>query len=221
MNKLLLLSPDAIITHRKLAPDGSAMGEGWTASKINIKAKVVCRDCNNGWMSRLENDFAKPAMADLILGKRIGELSKKRARGLSLFAFKTAVISNFTLPEKEWFFDTSDRHAFRRSLTIPPNVSMYLVGMAELFHGASFSHNVSWADLSLNVCSFCVGHMGFQVVSGKGRLSTGNFQCIPTPPGLVACVYPNLDQISWPRQKVLGVQAFNDFDARWNSIRKL
>ena len=38
-------------------------------------------------------------MTDLILGNPIGELSKKRARGLSFFGFKTAVIANRSLPE--------------------------------------------------------------------------------------------------------------------------
>ena len=141
MNKLF---PISTITHRKIALDGTPLNEGWTASKINLKAKVVCRPCNNGWMSRLENDFAKPAMADLILGNRIGELSKKRAHGLSLFAFKTAVIANRTLAESEWFFERSDRYVFRQSLMIPPNVAMFLVGMAESFHGVIFSHNVSY-----------------------------------------------------------------------------
>jgi len=170
----------------------------------------------------LENDFAKPAMTDLIVGNRIGELSKKRARGLSLFAFKTAVIANRSLPTSEWFFEHSDRYAFRKSLTIPPNVAMFLVCMANSFHGVIFSHNVTYSDLSLNVCSFCVGYLGFQVVSGRDfRIGTRDFQSIPTPPGLVARFYPALDQIGWPRKKVLGVQAFNDFGARWNASKSL
>lgn len=219
MNKLF---PNSSITHRKIAPDGTPLSKGWTASKINLKAKVVCRPCNNGWMSRLENDFAKPAMADLILGNRMSELSKRRARGLSLFAFKTAVIANRSLPESEWFFETSNRYIFRQSLTIQPNVAMFLVGMADSSHGVILSHNVSYPDLSLNVCSFCVGHLGFQVVSGKRvRIGARNFQSIPTPPDLVARFYPALDQISWPRKKILGIQAFNDFGARWNAIKTL
>jgi hypothetical protein len=219
MNKLF---PESAIIHRKIALDGTPLSEGWTAPKINLKAKAVCKDCNTGWMSRLENDSAKPAMADLILGNRIGELSKRRARGLSLFAFKTAVIANRSLPESEWFFERSDRYAFRQSLAIPPNVAMFLVGMADSSHGVIFSHNVSYTDLSLNVCSFCVGHWGFQVVSGKGIITGArNFQSIPTPPDLVARFYPALDQVSWPRKKVLGIQAFNDFGARWNYIKSL
>ena len=43
-------------------------------------------------------------MTDLILGNSIGELSKKTARGLSFFGFKTAVIANRSLPESEFFY---------------------------------------------------------------------------------------------------------------------
>ena len=32
------------------------------------KARVVCGDCNNGWMSDLENDHAKPVLTPLITG---------------------------------------------------------------------------------------------------------------------------------------------------------
>ena len=216
------LFPNSSITHRKITLTGTSLTKGWTAPQINIKAKVVCGKCNSGWMSRLENDLAKPAMEDLILGNRIGQLSNKRARGLSLFAFKTAVVANRSLPTSEWFFDRSDRFTFRESLTIAPNVSMYLVGMANSLHGVVFSHNVTYPDLSLNVCSFCVGHLGFQVVSAKYvKIITHSFQSIPTPPGLVTRLYPGLDQISWPPKRVLGTQAFNDFAVRWNSIKSL
>ena len=213
------LFPISQITVRQLASDGTAL-KAHTAREINLKAKVVCGPCNFGWMSRLENDFAKPAMTALILGNRIGELSKRRAHGLSLFAFKTAVVVNRSLPESEWFFDRSERHIFRDSLIIPPDVSMYLFGMAESFHGVILSRNVSYPYMSLNVCTFCIGHLGFQVVSAKNA-RRGNFQSVPTPPGLVGRFHPMLDEISWPRKKVLGIQEFHDFAGRWNSIRWL
>jgi len=222
MNKLFPGMKD--VTFRNLEMDGTVLKQ-WTAPKINMKTRVVCDRCNNGWMSVLEQELAKPAMADLILGNRIGELSKKRARGLSLFAFKTAVIANRSLPDSEFFFTTSERYSFRESLTIPPDVTMFLVGMENVKGGGFGSFNVSWRhrpkkpDLSLNVCSFWVGQLGFQVISAK---CTGphKVESLPTPPGLTACFYPTLEPgIRWPRKNVLGVQAFNDFSNRWNAIK--
>lgn len=43
----------------------------WKATSIDIKAKVVCNHCNNGWMSDLENNYARPVMTEMIVnGKR-------------------------------------------------------------------------------------------------------------------------------------------------------
>jgi hypothetical protein len=40
--------------------------EPWKTIGIGQTAKVVCRNCNNHWMSDLETKQAKPAMADMI-----------------------------------------------------------------------------------------------------------------------------------------------------------
>jgi len=223
MNKLFPEMKD--VTFRSMKLDGTVVKQ-WPAPKINMKTKVVCETCNNGWMSDLEQDFAKPAMADLILGNRIGELSRKRAKGLSLFAFKTAVIANRSLPESEFFFTTSECYAFRKSLTIPPDVTMYLVGMENVKGGGIGSFNVFFQDrnrpspkLSLNVCSFWVGQLGFQVISAKS-IGPAKVESLPTPPGLTVCFYPALEpRISWPRKNVLGVETFHDFSNRWNAVK--
>jgi hypothetical protein len=158
------------VTFRSMERDGTVIRD-WPAAKLNMKTKVVCGPCNNGWMSALERDVAKPAMADLILGNRIGELSRKRARGLSLFAFKTAVIANRSLPESEFFFTQSERYTFRKSLSIPRDVAMWLVGMEPISGGGIGSFNVHFRpDLTLNICSFWVGQLGFQVVSVRAAL---------------------------------------------------
>lgn len=222
MNKLF---PMTGVTFRALGPDGSVTKE-WAAPDLNMKTKVVCDPCNSGWMSLMERGLGEPAMTDLILGNRIGELSKKRARGLSLFAFKTAVIANRSLPESEWFFTASERYAFRQSLTIPNDVTMFLVGMEDVKGaGGCRGFNVFYPDrnhhnLSLNVCSLWVGQLGFQVVSARG-LKAEKVECPPTQPGLICRFYPTLDpQISWPRKRVLGVKEFNDFSNRWTMIRR-
>ena len=46
--------------------DGKGRAEKWHADKIDWKARVVCRDCNNGWMSDLESTLAKPSLTPLI-----------------------------------------------------------------------------------------------------------------------------------------------------------
>lgn len=214
------------VTFRKLKEDGTSEKE-WPSPELNMTTNIVCKPCNAGWVSRLENDFARPAMTDLITGKRVERISAKRIKGLALFAFKTAVIANRSLPEDEFFFNKSARYAFRDSLTIPHDVSMYLVGLPKgTERGQIASRNIYFPEpknpeLALNVCSFFIGQLGFQVVSAKAR-GPMKLQCIPAEPNLIFRFYPTLEcPLSWPRNKTLSPSAFFDFGNRWNATRRL
>jgi hypothetical protein len=217
------LFPPGEITFQKVTLDGTTLKD-WKATELNLKANVVCEPCNNNWMSDIEFKHAKPAMSDLILGKRVGEITPKRTRGIALFAFKTAVIANHMLPESEEFFEIAERYAFRESHRIPPTVAMWLFGCEANIAGALRNHNVTFSDehgaaLTLNVCTFSVGQFGFQLVSGKTD-SVPEVQSISMPRGLVVRFHPTLsERSSWPRSVVLGWQGFDDFHARWNRVK--
>src|SRR4051812_3925000 len=60
---------------------------------LDRKIPVVCADCNNKWMSRLENEHAKPALSDLILQDKPIFLSPESLRSIALFAFKSMVVT--------------------------------------------------------------------------------------------------------------------------------
>jgi hypothetical protein len=224
MNRLF---PDMTqVTFSRLGEDGTSQKK-WTAPELNMTTNIVCKPCNEGWMSKLENDFARPAMTDLIIGKRVAQLSAKRIKGLSLFAFKTAIIANRSLPESEFFFSKSARYGFRDSLAIPADVSMYLVGLPNgTQRGQIASRNIYFPvpknpELTLNVCSFFVGQLGFQVVSAKAP-GPMKLQCIPAEPNLIFRFYPTVEcPLSWPRNKTLSPSAFFDFGNRWNATRRL
>src|SRR5882672_4728774 len=62
----------------------------WSGSELDWTVKVVCEDCNTGWMSRMEEFHAKPSMSDLIVGKLDIPIPQSRANSIALFAFKTA-----------------------------------------------------------------------------------------------------------------------------------
>lgn len=222
MNKLF---PPGEITFQKVTLSGSVL-KHWKAPDLNLKANVVCKPCNEGWMSDIEANYAAPAMSDLILGRRVGAIGRKRAHGISLFAFKTAVVANHMVPEGEEFFG-AERHVFRESHLIPPKAAMWFFGCEANIAGGLRNHNVTFTDkhdtrLALNICTFSVGQFGFQVVSAKTN-SVTELQSLPTPPGLTVLFYPNYpslsDRVSWPRNVVLGREEFDNFHARWNSVR--
>jgi hypothetical protein len=86
---------------RKLGYDGDGVREigdppiiqrGGAFSK---KLKIACASCNNGWMSKLEND-AKPLLVALFnAGGRSVPLEAAAQRTLARWAFKTAVVGAY------------------------------------------------------------------------------------------------------------------------------
>src|SRR4051794_37888901 len=62
--------------------------------KVQLKVDVVCRSCNNNWMSDMENKTAKPAMKNLLFGEHKTELDEKSLRAIAVYAFKTLIIAN-------------------------------------------------------------------------------------------------------------------------------
>jgi hypothetical protein len=111
---------------RQRDEEGKVVKE-WRSPAIDLTAKVVCKSCNEGWMSSLERRHAKPALSDLILGNEVAALSQARANSVAIFAFKSAVIIDHMRREKP-FFRRSIRHRFAQTLIIPDNIQMWLAG---------------------------------------------------------------------------------------------
>jgi hypothetical protein len=59
---------------------------------MDWKAKVVCENCNNTWMSDIETEHAQPALTPLITGEMDIPIDLSRAHSMALFAFKTTVV---------------------------------------------------------------------------------------------------------------------------------
>jgi hypothetical protein len=221
MNALFLPSR---VTFEKIERDDS-ISRRWQMSGLDMTANVVCKRCNETWMSRIETDHAKPAMSELILGKHVNEITAERARSIAIFAFKTAVIANHMLPNDEEFFATSLRYRFRKSLRIPRGVCMYLVGLPPDKTGGIRTTNVFSPDqrtpkFILNVCSFHIGQLGFQVVSFKSQSTLTQIESLPTPPDLTVVFHPTIRSgVSWPRRTLLGQWDFGNFANRWNAVK--
>jgi len=196
----------------------------WKASHLDWKARVVCRACNNGWMSDLENNHAKPAMTDLILGNKRLTLTQSRARSVALFAFKTAVIFDHIRRDRSPFFQRSSRHRFATNLVIPLGVSMWMaaflpVGKGEVhtsYHeGDLFPTN----HLRMYVLTYAVGHLSFQVVAARQQGFTPfspreGFESLSIP------FWPHLSgRMTWtPGEFLKNVEDFDAYSMRWQVI---
>jgi hypothetical protein len=59
--------------------EGGIVIKEFTTNAMDYKAKVVCEQCNNTWMSDIEEQHAKPVLTPLVTGQR-GILIDKRAQ---------------------------------------------------------------------------------------------------------------------------------------------
>jgi hypothetical protein len=196
----------------------------WNSPKLNWKAKVVCGNCNNGWMSDLENNLAKPAMKDLISGKWLDfPINQLRANQIASFAFKTSVILDHLADGRPRFFSSAARRVFRSSLRIPDNIMMWFAGYLPSGGGGVFSNYYALAaphKIELYVCSFRAGHFAFQVVAFNMPRSIA---AVPTQTAfndLAVPFWPKIIQdFTWPPATVLyTLKEFEEFANRWGVL---
>ena len=177
-------------------------------------------------MSRLENDHAKPAMADLIAGKSGIPIPQSRAYSIALFAFKTAVVVEYlSRGRTDRFFPRNVRHRFRQTLEIPPTVNMWMAGYLPRGQGrcwTSYHHLAKPNGLELYVCTFGAGHFVFQAVAER---EVGSMALYPVSrlEELAVPFWPRVpDNFIWPAK--VGLKSVKDFDlfaSRWRRLETI
>jgi len=98
----------------------------WESRELDLTAKVVCKRCNETWMSDLESTHAKPSMEQMIVGKAPVTLTAPQIVSISAFAFKSAVIGDHMSRKRPPFFSPESRRRFARSLAIPSAVYVWI-----------------------------------------------------------------------------------------------
>jgi hypothetical protein len=97
----------------------------WETNTLELTAKVVCRDCNEGWMSDLEN-YAKPFVAHFIRfrGQRTF-LSDDAIVAITAWVTLRTMIMDTLLPRHPYYRD-AEREAFKETLTPPDGTRIWL-----------------------------------------------------------------------------------------------
>jgi hypothetical protein len=214
---------------KKLASYSTTDGDDrqYPMEELDWKATVVCDTCNNGWMSDIEAQHAKPVLTPLITGQQEIPIGLPAARSIALFAFKTALVLDSVYNRgKETFFDRSQRYKFKEELSIPASVRMWLCPYAGNRTGGRFvplflkEQFPSGNYLEMYICTFALGHIAVQVVSAKvsGIVTidpTLNLESLAVPfwPEL----YPGY---VWPGNvALLSRQEFISFAYRWGNVK--
>ncbi len=197
----------------------------WLSESLDWTAKVVCKTCNETWMSQIESEHAKPAMTDLIRGKIDIPISQSRADSIAFFAFKTALIFDYIQRRRDPFFSSSIRHRFKQSLGIPVTVNMWMTGFIPAEKGEVHTcyhegNATPTGRLKLHVCTYAIGHFVFQVLAQRPlefktispRGGSASYLAIP--------FWPHIPQgFVWPPANALAtVEDLYAFSVRWKDV---
>jgi hypothetical protein len=90
----------------------------------------ICKFCNNGWMSELENSM-KPLLLGVLDDRSPTILSKEQCLLFSKWAYKTAIIINYSVPYKK-IIPISQVHNFYLKKELPSNFKVDLAFCQEI-----------------------------------------------------------------------------------------
>lgn len=107
-------------THMEIPAVGKK--RAWSGSRAAIRC--VCRQCNSGWMSRLET-FARPGLIRVAL-EDIGPISAGEATWMATWAAKTAMIFECCRDPDIRFCSPADYRHLKSQLTPPPGMRVFL-----------------------------------------------------------------------------------------------
>jgi len=203
----------------------------WSTKELKQTANVVCKTCNEGWMSELEGR-AKGLLADVIVSGRLTTFSHEDQRLLAAYAFQKSVIANYQtlgiLPEpiSTW----AQRERFRLTLAVPPEVRIWISsfqgrarysGRSNPRYARSDTDPAPLNDLDIYTHTYVVGHLVFQVLACRFRDLFNRGVRVELPKQSAfwepACqqIWPiETEIITWPLQ-YLGSDTIEHFVERW------
>lgn len=201
----------------------------WETPELNLKARVVCGPCNNGWMSDIDGNEAKPILRHLIVDLTPREISLHRLISIAIFAFKTGVVADHMGNGGTPIFTKAERYTFRESLSLPAGLFMWIGALNTYNRGIFKSRHLvpetrSENDLGLYVLTYAAGH--FVVQLAVARWATHNPKR-PLPPiieqggewssRLIPFYPPVAGSIMWPARELLTHHTLDELTDRWKT----
>ena len=176
-------------------------------SVTGVKLRVVCRTCNSGWMSQLE-EGARQEVTALITGARL-QMTTDRLDRLTAWVVLKLMVSDAS-PFGTPIFEQAEREAFYQNRTIPENltVQVYRCGHFTWQNGYFATDSVATnppaippVGMKNNLKNFvlCLGEAMVHAVYAR------HVSCVAGQNhGLSCAVLPRLDgEWTWPPQQRL------------------
>jgi hypothetical protein len=172
--------------------------------KLDIKVRAVCRPCNNGWLSALEDEF-RARCGPAILGMRTA-LDQQAQTVAATWAVKTALLLELALrysDKKKAYAPPSHFHYLFRNRTAPPNgdarvwVGFYDAQQTHIGWHRAFALAPSGKDpAQAYIATVAVGYLVFQTF-GRDILPSDLGSGDLPDPEIPAVLVPYFRQV-WP-----------------------
>jgi hypothetical protein len=184
----------------------SRQGHIWTK-----KIRVVCKSCNNGWMSALENAVI-PIITPLI-STVPHTLTASSIDILSKWIALKVMVAEHNQPE-DAVTPTENRARFKAMLEIPPDFKIWIakcgVGVwqsAYMRHTATLSLTPDFMPhhKSKNTQSITFGIGDLLIHVFHSTVTDLGYDCSFEPKGVVIPIFPILGSINWPPIRSLSV----------------
>lgn len=139
----------------------------WLADP-NVTIECVCRNCNNGWMSRLE-EANKLAIRAMINNESCG-LTKSDQERLSRWAVLKAMVLESCNDDRQLFYNRTQRTELKTSSTVPSRTLVWLGRLSTKgFHAGGTD---AWGDIDAIprashscVTTVVAGHLVVQILT--------------------------------------------------------
>ena len=115
----------------------------WEPGGFDVKVRQVCRGCNNGWMSELEN-YSKSLVSDLATGSRNAELTHAEQTKLAAWLYKTAIMLALAYPSENRYVPREDYRFFFRHRKPPDGTTIFIAAIAPETHDRARTQ-IGWA----------------------------------------------------------------------------
>jgi hypothetical protein len=147
--------------HSQMFPD--AAEKSWPIKRPTVRVRCVCKTCNGGWMSNLEQRAI--AIIDPLLVSEKCTLHPSDCKAVSLWAVKTAMVFESISPAVPAGFSDLDRTLLSAKEIIPAFTRVWIAKCQEWPTVYTESRTMSTASetISGRVTTIAFGHFAVQV----------------------------------------------------------
>jgi len=223
-----MLPPDRY-NFRRISQDGTI--RHFQGPKINLKAGVVCGECNHGWMSNLEGELQHSPFREMLLNGTSVTLTEHDIELIAAFAFKTTVIANHMKLHDQPFFTDGERRRFRRTRELPSGFQVWIsmrksrAKSTGIFKSSYGIHRHPRYGYEFYTLTWGLGYVIVQALAGhwmrkKLRKKTAPIIVTQTPKmdEYAVTIWPFRAPVKWPPLKPVTDDMLRRFCNRFDSL---